>query len=251
MNVNSRNRISKNIYRRTESDINKIIINHDLNNDFYNINNKSYINYFCINKLRMIFIYFIISMLAGILIFIILYKLKENKELKTFKEIKKNIIERDGYYIPMDSISEPICLTCSVKNCKKCFGNSYNNTCISCLNSSYIPIKDENNKIISCEYNLTQSLVNLCKPGFFLPEEDNMEEKQCKKCSTFGCEKCYGNKTIDYCDTCFSDYISKYINNTLFCSIELDENCINYDSITFKCFLCKNNYTLLNGRCYA
>ena len=187
MNINRNNRNSKIIYRRSESDIIKIIINYDLNNDFYNINNKSCINYFCVKKLRMILISIIISIIICIIIFIISYKSKkENKNLKYLKEVKNDIKDIDGYYIPMDRLLEPIYLICSVKNCKKCFGNSYNNVCMTCLNSSYLPIKDENNKIISCEYNPqnednnTNNIHNTnenipetelsqkCEPGFFL-----------------------------------------------------------------------------------
>ena len=264
MNINRINEISRNTYRSSDLDINKIIKNHDLNNDFYNVNNKSCIKYFCVKKLRVILISFIISIIIGTIIFIILYKIK--KESKYLKIIKNDLIDRDGYYIPLDKLSDPVYLTCSVKNCKKCFGNSYNNTCISCLNSSYIPIKDENNKIISCEYNQQNDdninntneyipeteLSFKCEPGFFLPEQYNIKDlEECKKCSVFGCENCYGNKTIDYCESCFSDYIPKSINDTLICTIELDENCINYDNLTFICFLCKEDYILFNGRCHG
>ena len=67
MNINRINEISRNTYRSSDLDINKIIKNHDLNNDFYNVNNKSCIKYFCVKKLRVILISFIISIIIGII----------------------------------------------------------------------------------------------------------------------------------------------------------------------------------------
>ena len=62
-----------------------------------------------------------------------------------------------------------------------------------------------------------------CEPGFYFPEE-NKQENECKPCSTLGCEKCHGNGTIDICDSCFDNYLLKYINNRSICTLEFDEN---------------------------
>ena len=94
----------------------------------------------------------IILIIVGI---IILLFLKESK--KKVKPFKVSFIQSinntniKGYYLPKDNLTNSIFIKCSVDNCKKCYGNSYNNTCISCLDK-YIPIRNENNEIISCIY---------------------------------------------------------------------------------------------------
>ena len=89
-----------------------------------------------------------------------------------------------------------------------------------------------------------------CEPGFYFLEENN-KENECKPCSTLGCEKCHGNGTIDICDSCFDNYLPQYINNSLICTLELVENCIDYDNITFECFKCKKDYVLYKRKCFA
>ena len=377
--------------RKKRHDINRIIIRHGLNSDFYKTHNKNCINYFCFNKLREIILalFIILIILIIIIFFFCCRKKKEkfNKEFQSAKLIKNETVYKVGYFIPIDNVLSY--KKCSVENCKKCYGNSYNDTCISCLNSSYDPIIDENSKIISCKFNpqkenvpnitleesdyiiltyniaenesrliiekitenilehkselitenitntlnvtkcelieenitsnnnttkselilenitsninisksmvterfinissenetlfddqviftddvfknptnlirnkiIKTSLINMtsenlfldCEPGFYFPEENNIEN-ECQPCSTLGCEKCHGNSTIDFCDSCFDDYLPNYINNSLICTFELDENCIDYDNITFECFKCKNDYVLYKRKCYA
>ncbi len=65
-----------------------------------------------------------------------------------------NIDNINGFYVPKDNIVSY--RKCSVEHCKKCYDNSCNDTCISCLNSFYLPIIDDDNKIISCKYNQQQ-----------------------------------------------------------------------------------------------
>ena len=132
-------------------DINKIIVESSLNN---NINNKNSRIFLYIKKLRYItFISIVVSIIFGAIIFSVIYFTKKNNiKMISFKPIKNNTDNIDGYYIPKDKLSNTIYKKCSIENCKKCFGNSYNDTCISCLNF-YNPIMNEENKIIECKYN--------------------------------------------------------------------------------------------------
>ena len=374
-----RNETLRNLKINKSIGIERVFVNHDIiNNNFYNINNKSFINYFCVRKIKgIILILLVASVIVGIIVFGVFYFIKVNKKSTAIllKQNITNINDKDGYYIPKDITLNTIYKKCSGDNCKKCYGNSNNDICISC-NKSYEPIYDENNKIISCKYNpqkedknltikdsdkikitdiisenmidiiteiisnynngnnseltkekityiihenhseivtenifenssLTKSelisqvsldnksLINTtelitnvitdnittrlselitkeiadnktetetklvtseniinCYPGFYLPEGDYTENK-CKNCSILGCEKCHGNNTINYCDSCFSNYIPKYVNNNLICLPESVKNCINYDNITFECFKCDDEYSLYQGKCYT
>ena len=140
-------------------EIDRIIIKHDIqNNNFYNINNKSFINYFCVRKIKgIILILLVASVIVGIIVFGVFYFIKVNKKSTAIllKQNITNVNDKDGYYIPKDITLNTIYKKCSVDNCKKCYGNSNNDICISC-NKSYDPILDENNKIISCKYNPTK-----------------------------------------------------------------------------------------------
>ena len=92
-------------------------------------------------------------MIVGIIIIFIVNKSKPKS--KVFKMSFKQAINNTnlkGYYLPKDNLTSTIFIKCSVDNCKSCYGNTYNNTCISCFDS-YIPLRNENNEIISCVYN--------------------------------------------------------------------------------------------------
>ena len=97
---------------------------------------------------------------------------------------------------------------------------------------------------------VTSEIIINCDPGFYLPEGDYTENK-CKNCSVLGCEICHGNNTINYCDSCFSNYIPKYVNKNLICLPESVKNCIIYDNINFECFKCDDEYLLYQGKCYT
>ena len=299
-------------------------------------------------------------MAAGLIIYIANYNYeKNNKKSISFKHIVNNTDDKDGYYIPKDSLLNPYYKKCSVENCKRCYGNSYNDTCISCLNY-YDPIMNKNNKIISCKYNpqkdeenitlnksdkiniidgiseintellneiitdniqenknefvsdkniyyiqenntefitdkniyyiqenkteflfsnissyfieeninefttndiitnisqnnsieiikefTSSNIIKSCEIGYYLPEDSN----KCKQCSMIGSEICHGNSKINYCDLCFPDYYSKYINNNLTC-IKCENNCIECED-TLKCLKCDNEYALYEGKCLA
>ena len=114
------------------------------------MNIKSFINYFCVKKIRDIILFILVtSILIGVIVFVVLYFLKMNKKSKKIilKQNITNADDKDGYYILKDSILNLIYKKGSIDNWKKCYGNSTNDICISC-NKSYDPILDENNKII-------------------------------------------------------------------------------------------------------
>ena len=151
-NNNDKNETLKIYNSNINLELSKIILKHENKNNLYNAHNKSFINYFCIRKIRKIVLgMLIILIICGIIIFTILYFKKRNDTTSiSFKQSMNNTDNINGFYVPKDNILSY--RKCSVEYCKKCYGNSYNDTCISCLNSSYEPIIDENNKIISCKY---------------------------------------------------------------------------------------------------
>ena len=253
-NNETNNKNEDKLFFKKNSSLNKIIINHDINNNLYNIKNR--INIFCILKIRKkILLILVLSIIIGLIIFLILYYKKINKKtIISFNPYLNKADDKEGFYVPKDNLL--IYKRCSIENCKNCYGNTYNNTCISCK-KSYDSIKDENNKIISCKYNpqkeeeqkqttileeQTSNLIN-CDPGYYLPEGNNLENK-CKKCSLFGCEICHGDESINYCDSCFSKYILHYIDINSFICVECENNCLECDQITSKCLKCEDEYLL-------
>ena len=310
--------------------------------------------------------------LGGLILFFILNNNKRKSKTKLSFKQRSNETFMEGYYIPKDNLISSAFKKCSVENCKRCYGNSKKDTCMSCI-KSYKPITDKNNKIIFCEPNpereeeknktlnnseniiistniyennidnkeiikeksnyitdeiktniysknidenvtlietilktekipdnegtiktksteidptikfelsteiiknnnsenitelitqnktdieikptsilkiTTENVVINCNPGYYYPEEYNTQQK-CKKCSVIGCEICHGNTTINYCDSCFSTYFDKYVNNKLTC-LEPDENCGTFNLTTFECLECKDEYFPLNGKC--
>ena len=141
------------IFRRKKStNINRVIDKYNLNDNFYN-SHINICNYFCMKKTKKIILTLVIILIiVGIIILLFLKKSK--KKVKPFKMSFKqsvNYTNINGYYLPKDNLTNSVFIKCSVDNCKKCYGNSYNNTCISCFDS-YSPIRNENNEIISCIY---------------------------------------------------------------------------------------------------
>ena len=146
----NRNQTLSRLKINQSTDINRIILRHELDNTSNNINN--YQNFFCIRKIRdIILISIIISIILSLIIFFKEYYSKKENKAIIFKQNINNTDELEGYYIPKDRLSNPIYKICSIDKCKKCYGNSLNDTCISCFDS-YKPIIDENNKIVSCQY---------------------------------------------------------------------------------------------------
>ena len=129
-------------------DINKLLLKNIHNT------NKNKANIFFIRKIRdIVLISILISIIVGIVIFsVVFFKEKNKKILISFNQSLNNTEKLDGYYIPKDRLSNPFYKKCSVENCKNCYGNSYNDTCIACLNS-FEPLLNENSQIVSCKYN--------------------------------------------------------------------------------------------------
>ena len=163
----NRNQTLSRLKINQSTDINRIILRHELDNTSNNIN--YYQNFFCIRKVRdIILISIILSIILSLIIFLIEYYSKENNKAIIFKQNLNNTNELDGYYIPKDRISNPIYKICSIDKCKKCYGNSLNDTCISCFDS-YKPIIDENNKTVSCQYIEDNNIT--------IKERSNLEDK--------------------------------------------------------------------------
>jgi len=133
-----------------KSDINKLIVKYNLNNDLYNTNYKKCINFLCFKRIKnIILLLLILTFIICLIIFFILYHSDKNNKVNISLYQYINNTNIDGYYIPKDKLLD--IKKCSIENCKGCYGNSYNDTCTSCF-SSYNPKFDENNKIITCEY---------------------------------------------------------------------------------------------------
>ena len=136
------------------NDISQIIVKDDCNNNFYIRSNNNFNILFFIRNTRKIILSIIITSIIVIASITIIQHFSETKKKSviSFNQNLNNTDNIDGYYIPKDRLLNPSYKKCSIDNCKKCYGNSYNDTCISCFNS-YNPIRDKNNIIISCVYN--------------------------------------------------------------------------------------------------
>ena len=148
LNEINRNETLRYFETNKNKNINELIIRHGFNT------HKIYKKYITIKKIRdIIFILLILFIVIGLIVFLIIYNNKEKQvgKLISFKQYINNVDDFDGYYIPKDATSRKY-VKCSVEKCKKCYGNSYNNTCLSCI-KYYEPIRDENNKIIMCKFN--------------------------------------------------------------------------------------------------
>ena len=124
--------------------------------NLYNSNNV-FFDYFFLKKIKdRILAILLAILLVFLIIFVILYyKNKKIKSIISFIKYMNFTDNIDGYYIPKDNLSNPYYKKCSVENCKKCYGHSQKDICISCL-KSFIPIMNENHKIILCQYNSTK-----------------------------------------------------------------------------------------------
>ena len=313
-----------------------IIVNDDLNNNLYiRSNNNFNILLFIRNTRKIILSLIITSIIVTALITIILYVSETKKKSIISFNHNLNLDNNDnidGYYIPKDRLLNPSYKKCSIDNCKKCYGNSSKDTCISCFNS-YDPIRDKNNIIISCVYNpkneevnnntlqesdtidfselnnesknettsieaktelntinitenistiISQKITNYfpenktviiqstfiertpkstsivqiptteivikCNSGYYYPEQG---ENKCKKCSEKGCKICHGNATINFCDSCFSQYIPRYIDNNLTCFEPDEKNCIEFNNTSFQCLKCSDEYIIFENKCIS
>ena len=367
----NRNDTLNNLKTHKTFDISKIIVNHGLNNNLSIRNNNNISLILFIKKIRTIILSLIITSIvisASIIVINYLSETKKKSVISFNQNLNNNTDNIDGYFIPKDRLLNPSFKKCSIDNCKRCYGNSYKDTCISCFNS-YNPIRDENNTIISCVYNppkeevsnkilnesdkinitelnnenkieassivdnsdeikieqnksdkinitelnyenkneatsivdntdeikieqnksdisenistiLTQKITNYspeiktelmqttfiegtphttsiaqvttsnvvieCNPGYYYPGGEN----ECKKCSAKGCKECHGNTAINFCDSCYSEYIPRYIDNILIC-FEPDKNCILFNYTTFQCMKCPNEYIIFENNCIA
>lgn len=83
-----------------------------------------------------------------------------------------------------------------------------------------------------------------CKSGYFRPD-DEKENQKCKQCTVNNCETCIGNKTLDYCIKCQSEYEPVYLNNIIkFCTDYNNIECLKYNINTNECESCNDGYYL-------
>ena len=130
---------------KKEKNINQIINKLNLYN---NCNNKEF-NFIIIKARKIFLIGILILIILCPIIFVILYFSQDNNEIIILFNKKINNTNIDGFFNPKDNFLNLTYKKCSIENCKKCYGNSFNDTCISCLNS-FKAILNDKNKIISC-----------------------------------------------------------------------------------------------------
>ena len=83
MKIYTRRETLRPLKRKKRRDLDRIIIRHGLNSDFYNIHNKRFINYFYVNKCRKIILAsFIILIILIIIIFFFFYSKKKENAIK-------------------------------------------------------------------------------------------------------------------------------------------------------------------------
>ena len=178
------------------------------------------------------FIFIIMGILMIILLIIFLVtnsntdKISFSLDIQKYREINISNYNTSGYFIPKDDNN--LYFTpkkCSIQNCKKCYGNSENNFCTSCI-SPYAPIYDNDSVIKACE------LIE-CDIGYYLPIDNN---KECQKCSLANCSVCNGTKDNDICLSCLSEYFENINNGKI---ISCDEKC--EEGSEEKCLSCDND----------
>ena len=83
-----------------------------------------------------------------------------------------------------------------------------------------------------------------CNSGYFRPEDDEAYQK-CKKCSIDNCERCIGNKTLDFCIKCENGYEPVYLNNIIkYCTSYNNIDCSQFDINSNECKVCHDGYFL-------
>ena len=166
MEIKEVNKINKNdtlkdLKTHKNIGISKIIVKDDLNNNLYIRSNNNFNIFLFIRGAGKIILSLIITSIIVAALITITQHFSETKKKSviSFNQNLNNTDNIDGYYIPKDRLLNPSYKKCSIDNCKKCYGNSFNDTCISCFNS-YNPIRDKNSLIISCVYNPKNEEVN-------------------------------------------------------------------------------------------
>jgi len=214
-------------------DINKIIAKRNLKSNLF----KTHNSFFCFKRIKYIILFLIIiTIIICLIITLFIYSQERNKKIKISYESYVNITDNiDGYYIPKDGILNPTYKKCSVENCKKCYGNSLNDTCISCFDS-YKAIRNEKDKIISCEYN---------------PEKEEDKNITFKESDTIYITNYISsneedkNITFEESDTI---YITNYISSNIEKTFELQTDSSETELITAETVInCEPGYYLPEG----
>ena len=161
-----------------------------------------------------------------------------------FGSILSNICLKciNGYYIPDDDTTKQNCKKCSLNHCEKCIGTNSFDICLSCqagftptyengiiisCDNGNICITGENEKCKTCDEAIGQC--SSCNDGYYLPTDD-INKKECKKCSDAHCMICEGTLSSNVCIQCenlyeLQDGICKPIKPNLIEAIYfIDEN---------------------------
>ena len=203
------------------------------------------------------------ALMVILLISYIVTKAKEDNpsyelDPQKYSEISIDTYNRVGYYIPRDDNNANYSpKKCSIKNCKKCYGNSKSNICISCV-SPHIPVYNNNSVIKACELPTetddndskkieTDKIEKIeCDPGYYLPTDD---EKACKKCSITNCNTCNGTTNSDICTSCSSGLFENKDEDVIIscdklCETGIREKCLSCDKNNNICSSCNKGYFL-------
>ena len=135
MNINevkkiNRNDTLNNLKTHKTFDISQIIVNHGLKNNL-NIRNNNFSSILFIKKIRTIILSLIITSIvisASIIVINYFSETKKKSVISFNQNLNNNTDNIDGYYIPKDRLLNPSYKKCSIDNCKKCYGNSFNDT---------------------------------------------------------------------------------------------------------------------------
>ena len=88
-----------------------------------------------------------------------------------------------------------------------------------------------------------------CGSGFYIPEDDEASQS-CQKCTIENCEKCVGNKYLNFCTECKVGFQPIYKNEMVikYCKDNSNsysnENCLELYENSDDCKLCKSGYFL-------
>ena len=133
----------------------------------------------------------------------------------------------ENYFLPDKKSKE--CKKCEINNCLECIENNNYIQCNKCENdyilSGGICLKNcetgEDNKCSRC--NDEPGKINqcsVCNNGYYLPENSEYNNTQCKKCLIKGCATCSGNLDENNCTKCENNLLPVYENETIISCIE-------------------------------
>ena len=133
----------------------------------------------------------------------------------------------ENYFLPDKKSKE--CKKCEIDNCLECIENNNYIQCNKCENdyilSGGLCLKNceigEDNKCSRCNDELGKiNQCSVCNNGYYLPENSEYNNTQCKKCLIKGCMTCSGNLDENNCTKCENNLLAIYENETIISCIE-------------------------------